>query len=140
MADSEEHNFSDQCEDDIISDYNEDDVMPDEDVEDDGELGQSREVEEYNIDDDEPFTDEEDNNKKKGVRGVTKMLDIIKNRSKGEKFTLSRNKQGQLIYKNGIKYQGYLGVLARRKVPICYTDWLKVPDRYKDSIWFKIQV
>ena len=88
MADSEEHNFSDQCEDDIISDYNEDDVMPDEDVEDDGELGQSREVEEYNIDDDEPFTDEEDNKKKKGVRGVTKMLDIIKNRSKGEKFTL----------------------------------------------------
>ena len=115
-------------------------VVGHDDVEDDGELGQSREVEEYNIDDDEPFTDEEDNNKKKGVRGVTKMLDIIKNRSKGEKFTLSRNKQGQLICKNGIKYQSYLGVLARREVPICYTDWLKVPDRYKDSIWFKIQV
>ena len=95
------------------------------------------EADNYDRDDDEPFSDKEDD--KKSVRGPTKMIKLIKNRCKG-KISLEHNKYGQIIKDEGINYQSYLGVLARREIPLCFRKCRLVPQKYKDSAWFQVTV
>ena len=102
-------------------------------------LPHDSEADNYDRDDDEPFSDKDDDNNKKGVRGPTKMIQLIKNRCKG-KISLEHNRYGHIIKEEGINYQSYLGVLARREIPLCFRNWRIVPQKYKDSAWFLITV
>ena len=73
-------------------------------------------------------------------RGVSVLNEVVSSSSKGVKLPVGWNSRGQPVDPNKAKFVSYIGVVARRTVPITYDNWRKVPDTLKDTIWDDIQV
>ncbi|CAI0401399.1 unnamed protein product [Linum tenue] len=76
----------------------------------------------------------------KRKRGPTKCKDIWA-LSRGEKFHIRVNTQGQPVGKNVKKLTTFLGTLARNGAyaPLRYEDWRKMPNYYKTEMWDLVQ-
>ena len=82
---------------------------------------------------DEEETDQPDINKKKKVRGVTR-LDILPVGEK-QRQTVEWNEVGQPIGKASVRFSTALGVLVRQYIPINVDNWKKVDDQKKNELW-----
>ena len=65
---------------------------------------------------------------------------LIKNRSKGIKFSIKYNLDGIFIGESVVHLTSYLGVLACTMVPITYKTWHVIPKELKDKLWDCIEV
>ncbi|KAK2426437.1 hypothetical protein QL285_025107 [Trifolium repens] len=84
--------------------------------------------------------------KKKGTRGVTLMRKIFKAKSSGIKLEVTWNNIGQPIGRNSRYLSSYIGLTARRIVPIYFDRWNTINetikpayDAYKRAIWDEIR-
>ena len=73
-------------------------------------------------------------------RGITAMKKVIIAKSKGIKLHVGWNEYGQPVDPNKLNFVGYIGVIARDRVPITINDWRHVPLPIKYAIWNEIAV
>ena len=76
----------------------------------------------------------------KKLRGLTEMKDVIRAQSLGHKLDVAWNAKGQPINPGRSKFVQFIGVVARREVPISYHSWKAVPQVMKEAIWEEIEV
>ena len=65
---------------------------------------------------------------------------VIKNRSKGIILLIKYKQDGIFVGDTSVHLTSYLGVLARKMVPIRYKDWQDVPIQLKEKLWDSIEV
>ena len=73
-------------------------------------------------------------------RGITAMKKVINAKSKGIKLQVGWNEHGQPVDPNKSTFVGYIGVIARDRVPITISDWRSVSDPIKYAIWNEIAI
>ena len=73
------------------------------------------------------------------TRGRTIMRRLLKRRAVGIKTALIWNHNDQPVGKTAKDLTGYIGCMARQKIPITITDWRQVKDKHED-IWLEILV
>ncbi|KAK9939472.1 hypothetical protein M0R45_016167 [Rubus argutus] len=64
---------------------------------------------------------------------------ISKRKSLRQKRTVLFNRKGTPCGKVANEMQSYIGVLARRKIPIIRPTWKQVTQEEKDKIWLRVQ-
>ncbi|XP_024190454.1 uncharacterized protein LOC112194446 [Rosa chinensis] len=73
-------------------------------------------------------------------RGCVTMSRIVRRKIIGKRMTVQFNQKGQPIGKAGKEMQSYIGVLARKKVPISIPTWKDVLVEQKNKIWEGIKL
>ena len=73
-------------------------------------------------------------------RHMVTMPGISKRKSLRQKKTVLFNRKGTPCGKVAKEMQSYIGVLARRKIPIIRPTWRNVTKEEKDKIWLRVQV
>lgn len=73
-------------------------------------------------------------------RHAVTMPRISKRKSLRQKRTVLFNRKGTPCGNVAKEMQSYIGVLARRKIPIIRPTWKKVTQEEKDKIWLRVQV
>ena len=73
-------------------------------------------------------------------RGRTVMKKIIRRRNLGIKTQVKWNRNGQPIEEEAHLLIGFIGVVARKNIPITTKDWRYVPQKTCDSVWLEILV
>lgn len=71
-------------------------------------------------------------------RGCVTMCHIVRRRITGKKLTVQFNHKGEPIGKAAKEMQSYIGVLARKKIPISIPSWKDVEMEAKNKIWLGV--
>ena len=96
--------------------------------------------EEFNYASDELDPPKQNENEKKGVRGRTRLKNVIENRSKGIREKIQYDEKGQEVEEENISFHSFLGITAREVVPINVSDWRKVSKKIKARLWHVVNV
>ena len=74
------------------------------------------------------------------VRGPTYMPRVVAQRMQGKRVSIQINGRGQLVGRNVVEMQSFIGVVACQTVPLAIRIWPTVPEALKNKIWVQIQV
>lgn len=78
--------------------------------------------------------------KTRGKRGVVQMYKVLVRKALNKKVSVSYNRMGNPCGKTRPTLQSYIGMLARKMVPINIESWPKVGPDLKEKLWKDIQV
>jgi hypothetical protein len=78
--------------------------------------------------------------KTRGTRGVVQMYKVLVKKSLKKKMKVSYNPRGSPCGSTRPPLQSYIGLLARRMVPINIESWPKVDNELKEKLWVDVQV
>lgn len=89
-------------------------------------------------DEDDICTSSGKSRQKKGPVYMSKL--IKKHTLNGTKITVNFDQKKRPIGNDGVVWRSFLGMVARSRVPITYSDWRKVPNHYKETLWREANV
>jgi hypothetical protein len=76
----------------------------------------------------------------RGKRGASQMYKVLVKKAVNKKVRVRYNSRGNPCGETRPNLQSYIGMLARKMVPINIDSWTKVPGDLKEKLWQDIQV
>lgn len=79
--------------------------------------------------------------RKREGRRATRLKDLTRDRVGVQRRTVQFDEvTGKAIGPNSVKFNSFIGVLARNKASILVTDWKDIDEKVKDNMWETIMV